>query len=335
MSNDFFTKSGAPSPSASGSSTLVRAEFAAIEAAFNKLPALTGNANKLVVVNPGETALTATGALSGLSITGGSINNTPIGASTPSTINATTVNATIGITGSLTGNVAGNVVGNVTSSGSSAFQNVTINGTLDMNAGTSSTITGLAEPVGTTDAATKNYVDTSINNLIAGAPGLLNTLDEIALALGDDPNFAGTMTTQLAAKLDKSGGTMSGNIVMGGNKITNLGTPTAGTDAVNKTYIDTLYGSTAAAAASATAAATSEANALTYSNNASTQATNALNSANAAAASYDSFDDRYLGVKAAIQRWTTMAMHCWKVPCTGTRHPSKCGPTTVPLGGDV
>lgn len=39
-----------------------------------------------------------------------------------------------------------------------------------------------------------------INNLIATAPGALNTLDELAAALGDDANFATTITNALATK---------------------------------------------------------------------------------------------------------------------------------------
>lgn len=48
--------------------------------------------------------------------------------------------------------------------------------------------------------ATTSYVTTQINNLINGAPGLLDTLDELAAALGDDANFASTITTSLAGK---------------------------------------------------------------------------------------------------------------------------------------
>lgn len=52
----------------------------------------------------------------------------------------------------------------------------------------------------TTRAVTPAGVAAAINALVAGAPGLLNTLDELAAALGDDPNFAATLTTSLAGK---------------------------------------------------------------------------------------------------------------------------------------
>jgi hypothetical protein len=60
--------------------------------------------------------------------------------------------------------------------------------------------------------ATTSYVTTQINNLIAGAPGALNTLDELAAALGDDSNFATTVTNSIATKLPLAGGTMTGDI---------------------------------------------------------------------------------------------------------------------------
>lgn len=59
MSNDYYNKTGAPASRASLSSAAIRAEFAAIEAAFGMLPAVTGNANEVLVVNSGGTALTS------------------------------------------------------------------------------------------------------------------------------------------------------------------------------------------------------------------------------------------------------------------------------------
>lgn len=63
------------------------------------------------------------------------------------------------------------------------------------------------------------YTDTAIANLVASAPGTLDTLNELAAALGDDPNFATTVTNSIATKLPLAGGTMTGHITMGTNAI--------------------------------------------------------------------------------------------------------------------
>jgi hypothetical protein len=67
----------------------------------------------------------------------------------------------------------------------------------------------------------------------------LDTLGEIADALNDDANLANTLIASIATKVSKAGDTMTGALAMGSNKITGLGTPTAGTDATTKTYVDT------------------------------------------------------------------------------------------------
>jgi hypothetical protein len=95
-----------------------------------------------------------------------------------------------------------------------------------------------------------------------------------------------------ALKLNLSGGTMTGNVVMGANKVTSTATPTTDDDLTRKGYVDNILGSATSAAASAAAAAVSE-------TNAAGSASSALTSANNAAASYDNFDDRYLGAKAS------------------------------------
>jgi hypothetical protein len=146
-------------------------------------------------------------------------------------------------------------------------------------------ITGLATPTATGDAATKGYVDTAVANVVASAPAALDTLYELASALGNDASFSTTVTNNLAGKLSKTGGTMSGAIDMGGTKITTLGTPTASTDAATKGYIDTTFGSTTSAAASATAAATSAASAAISATSAATSASSALTSQTAASTS--------------------------------------------------
>jgi len=54
------------------------------------------------------------------------------------------------------------------------------------------------------DYATTVYVDAQIADTIEAAPGALDTLNELAAALGDDANFSTTMTNALAGKLVKA-----------------------------------------------------------------------------------------------------------------------------------
>lgn len=55
-----------------------------------------------------------------------------------------------------------------------------------------------------TQIATTAYVDSAVSSLVSSAPELLNTLDEIAAAIGDDANFASTITTSIGEKMAKS-----------------------------------------------------------------------------------------------------------------------------------
>jgi hypothetical protein len=300
------------------------------------------------------------GTVAGVAQTGGTLNNTPVGATTASTVTGTVVTASTGFvgpltgavtgntagvhTGAVTGAVTGNLAGNVVSAGTSTFNNVTISGSLDMDSGTAATVTGLAAPVNASDAATKSYVDTTVSALVASAPAALDTLNELAAALGNDASFATNVNASIAAKLPLAGGTMSGALAMGSNKITGMGAPTVGTDASTKTYtdaadalklalaggtmsgaiemgtnkvtglgtpsastdattkgyVDSILGSATSAATSASNAATSETNAGNSATAASGSASAASTSASDAAASYDAFDDRYLGAKSSV-----------------------------------
>jgi sulfur carrier protein ThiS len=91
----------------------------------------------------------------------------------------------------------------------------------------------------TTQVATTAYVQAEIAELIDAAPGALDTLNELAAALGDDAAFSTTVTTALGTKLPLAGGTMTGAIAMGTNKITGAGDPTSAQDVATKNYVDT------------------------------------------------------------------------------------------------
>jgi len=55
-----------------------------------------------------------------------------------------------------------------------------------------------------TGAASESYVQQAITSLLNGAPGALDTLQELAAAMGNDANFAATMTNALAGKAAKA-----------------------------------------------------------------------------------------------------------------------------------
>jgi hypothetical protein len=56
-----------------------------------------------------------------------------------------------------------------------------------------------ASGTNTTQVATTEFVQTAVSNLIDSAPGTLDTLNEIAAALNDDPNFSSTISTLTTA----------------------------------------------------------------------------------------------------------------------------------------
>ncbi len=125
---------------------------------------------------------------------------------------------------------------------SAAVTDAKLHSTLDLSSKTltlpataipsASTATTQAASDNSTKLATTAYVTTAIGNLVDSAPTALDTLNELAAALGDDANFSGTITTSLASKLPLAGGTMTGNIVLSG-------APTSGLHPATKTYTDT------------------------------------------------------------------------------------------------
>lgn len=109
----------------------------------------------------------------------------------------------------------------------------------DLNAATFK-VSALSDPIADQDAATKAYVDTAVSNLIDAAPGTLDTLNELAQAIGDNPDFITAVNDSIATKVSKAGDSMTGNLDFGGtSKVTSLAAPESDGDAVNKLYTDT------------------------------------------------------------------------------------------------
>ena len=125
---------------------------------------------------------------------------------------------------------------------SAAVTDAKLHSTLDLSGKTltlpataipsASTATTQAASDNSTKLATTAYVTTAIGNLNDSAPTALNTLNELAAALGDDANFSATITTSLASKLPLAGGTLTGDLVLSG-------APTSGLHPATKTYTDT------------------------------------------------------------------------------------------------
>lgn len=72
---------------------------------------------------------------------------------------------------------------------------------------------------------TNAAISTAVSAVVAAAPGLLDTLNELAAALANDPNFATTMTNALALKAPIASPTFTG--VVGGVTKAMVGLPLA------------------------------------------------------------------------------------------------------------
>ena len=125
---------------------------------------------------------------------------------------------------------------------------VTIGSTSVALGATATTIAGLSSVTSTTfvgaltgNASTATTLATSRNiNGVAFNGSADITVTAAAGTLSGNTLASGVTASSLTSVGTLTGLTMSGNIAMGNNKITGLGTPTADADAVTKLYVDTI-----------------------------------------------------------------------------------------------
>ncbi len=204
--------------------------------------------------------ITATGGVNGnitssnVTITGGTINGTPVGGTTRATGAFTTLSANAGITGDLTGNVTGNVTGNAgtVTNGVYTVGSQTIGGTKTFSTTIVGSISGNAGTVTNGVYTTGSYADPAWITSLAGSKvtgnitgNAANVTGTVAVANGGTgaTTTAGARTSLDVPSTTGSGATGTWNIDILGNAGTATnGVVTTGSYA-NPTWITSLAGS--------------------------------------------------------------------------------------------
>ena len=190
-------------------------------ATTSDIPATLKNPNSLTIKGNGTTSFTYDGsAAKTLNIKGSGSTTVTSDTSGNITISSTGTTYSAGTGLSLSGTTFNNT-------GVTAISGGSVNGTIAVTIGSSPSefsVTGLksaayteasnyevAGAAASAEANAKQYTDTKVAALVNGAPEALNTLQELADALGENTNFATDMATALGNKLDKNAsGVISG-----------------------------------------------------------------------------------------------------------------------------
>ncbi len=88
-----------------------------------------------------------------------------------------------------------------------------LSSTLDLS-GVTITVATASTGDSDTSVASTAFVQQEIAALVDSSPSALNTLNELAAAIGDDASFSTTVTNSIATKLPLAGGTLTGNLII-------------------------------------------------------------------------------------------------------------------------
>ena len=182
--------------------------------------------------------------------------------------------ATVALTGDVTASATAfstnavsvaTTIANDSVDGNKLTDNITLAGDLTVGGGDitlsgTGRIQGIDTVSAATDAASKTYVDTAVANIVDSAPAALDTLNELAAALGDDASFSTTVATNIGQKLGATAsvtltGDVTGSASFSANAVSIsttynndvvLGTDTSGN------YVGTVTGGTGITSSGAT-----------------------------------------------------------------------------------
>ena len=201
--------------------TRIAANHAKVGITSGQASAITANTAKTGITSGQASAITANTAKTGISAAN-------ISAIETNTAKATDVNHNVSTNLAITGTTTARVITSsdgtdatipvATTSVSgvmSAAQVTTLNGKAPKASpaltGTPTAPTASAN-TNTTQIATTAYVQTELTDLIGGAPGALDTLNELAAAIGDDASYASGITTAIGLKANTASPTFTGTV---------------------------------------------------------------------------------------------------------------------------
>lgn len=213
MSNPYYDHTTYPNPNAPGASAALRAELNLIEAGFDKMPTLAGNANKLIVVNSAGTALEPVSVLPSLSV----IDSTFLvqdNADPTKQFQFQAASIAPGATRVLTVPDA----------------NLTLVGVDTIQTLTNKTLTSPAINTPVLAGGTVN------NAVIGGTTAAAGTFTALAASTA---TVGGSAVATLAATQTLTNKTISGGTVTGA-AVTGLSTPSLPSDAATKAYVDSV-----------------------------------------------------------------------------------------------